>query len=161
MALLHLCRRSCPGAFLVNFRMIHILWLCVDRCGFKIINVYKPPPLQRTPTSIPMFSHPCLCSCDFNCQHKNWGYTNTNEDGSCSTTWAAGGNLFFLYDPKEPASFFFRTLGLKTNPHLAFASSSDDDQLPCRSVLENFSRSQHRQSLITSTRLEIPSQTSL
>ena len=82
-----------------------IEWLCVDIYGFKIINVYKPPPSQMTPTSIPMFSHPCLYAGDFNCQHTNWGYTNTNEDGSCLATWAAGGNLSLLYDLKGPASF--------------------------------------------------------
>ena len=82
-----------------------IKWLCVDICGFKIINVYKPPPSQVTPTSIPMFSHPCLYAGDFNWQHTNWGCTNTNEDGSCLATWAAGGNLSLLHDPKEPASF--------------------------------------------------------
>ena len=80
-------------------------WLCVDICGLKIINVYKPLPSQMTPTSIPMFYHPCLYAGDFNCQHTNWDYTNTNEDGSCLATWAAGGNLSLLYGRKGPASF--------------------------------------------------------
>ena len=80
-----------------------IEWPGVDICGFKIINVYKPPLTQMTPTSIPI--HPCLYAGNFNCQHKNWGYTNTNEDGSCLATWAVGGNLFLRYDPKRPASF--------------------------------------------------------
>ena len=131
-----------------------IEWLCVDIYGFKIINVYKPPPSQMTPTSIPMFSHPCLYDGDFNCQHTNWGYTN--EDGSCLATWAAGGNLSLLYNPKGPASFLSGRWGSESNPDLAFASSSDDDQLPCRRVLEKFPRSQHRPSLITSTRLANP-----
>ena len=134
-------------------------WLCVYICGFKIINVYKPPPSKMTPMSITIFFHPCLYAGDFNCQHTNRGYTNTSEDGSFLSTWAASGNLSLLYDPKGPASFLSGRWGSETNPDLAFASSSDDNQLPCRRVLEKFPRSQHRPSLITSTRLahSIPS----
>ena len=132
---------SAPGYKLQNGQSSNdsdIEWLCVDICGFKIINVYKSPPSQMTPTSIPMFFRPCLYVGDFNCRHTNWGYTNTNEDGSCSATWAAGGNLSLLCDPKGPASFLSGRWGSETNPVLAFASSSDDDQLPCRRVLEKF-----------------------
>ena len=82
-----------------------IEWLCVDICGFKIINVCKLPPSQMTPTSVPMFSHPCLHAGDFNYQHTNWDYNSVNEDGRCLATWAAGGNLSLQYDPKGPASF--------------------------------------------------------
>ena len=109
-----------------------------------------------TTTSIPMFSYPCLYAGDFNCQHANRCYTNTNEDGICLANWAAGGNLSLPYDPKEPASFLSGRWGSETNSDLAFASSSDDDQLPCRLVLEKFPRSQHRPSLITSPRLANP-----
>ena len=139
-----------------------IEWLCMDICGFKIINVCKPPSSQMTPTSILMFSHHCLYAGDFNCQHTNWGYINTNEDGSCLATRAAGAHLSPLYDPKGPASFLSGRWGSETNLDVAFASSGDDDQLPCRRVLEKFPKSQdsqHRPSLITN--LQIPSQASL
>ena len=82
-----------------------IKWLSVEICGFKIINVYKPPPSQMTPTSIPMISHPCLYAGDFNCQHTSWGYTNTNEDGSCLATWAAGGNFSYFSIPRDQQVF--------------------------------------------------------
>ena len=131
-----------------------IEWQCVDICGYKIINVYKAPPSQMTPTSVQMFSYSCLYARDFNFQYKNWCYTNTNENGSILATWAAGGNL--LYDPKGPASFLLGRWELKTNPDLAFASFSDDDLLPCRRVLEKLPRFQHRPSLITSTKLANP-----
>ena len=121
-----------------------IKWLCVDICSFKVINICKPPPSQMTLTSTPMFSHLCLYAGDFNCQHTNWGYTNTNEDGSCLATWAAGGNLSLLYDLKGETSFLSGRWGSETNPDLAFASSSDDDQHPCRRVLDKFPRSPHR-----------------
>ena len=81
---------------------------------------------------------------------------DTNEDVSCLATWAAGGNLSLLYDPKGPASFLSGRWKLEINPDLAFASSSDDDQLPCRRVLEKLPKSQHQPSLITSTRLANP-----
>ena len=46
-------------------------WLCVDIAEYKIINVYKPPHLHRTPMAIPTFPHPSLYAGDFNCQHVN------------------------------------------------------------------------------------------
>ena len=126
--------------------------LCVDVCGFKIIVVYKPPPSRLTSTAILMLSHPCLYAGDFNCQHTSWGYDLLSHLGS---RW----QLILLYDPKGPACFLSGHWGSETNPDLAFASSSNDDQLPCRRVLEKFPRFQHRPSLITSTRLanHIPS----
>ena len=33
-------------------------WLCVDVAGYKIINAYKLPRLQFTPTAIPTFPSP-------------------------------------------------------------------------------------------------------
>ena len=42
-------------------------WLCVDVAGYKIVNVYKPPRSQLTPTTIPTFRHPSLYIGDFNC----------------------------------------------------------------------------------------------
>jgi len=47
-------------------------WLCVDVAGYKIINVYKPPRSQFTPTAIPTFPQPSLYVGDFSCQHVNW-----------------------------------------------------------------------------------------
>jgi len=48
--------------------------LCIDIAGYKIVNVYKPPRSQLTPTTIPTFPHPSLYVGDFNCHHVNWGY---------------------------------------------------------------------------------------
>ena len=101
-----------------------------DICDFKIINVYKLPPSQMTPTSVSMFSHSCLYAGDFNSQHTNWGYTNTNEDGSCLATWAAEWQLIPTVRSQGTSKFSLRRWGSETNPNLAFASSSDDDQLP-------------------------------
>jgi len=41
-------------------------WLCVDVAGYKIINVYKPPHSQLTPTTIPTFPNPSLYAGSFN-----------------------------------------------------------------------------------------------
>ena len=48
-------------------------WLCVDVDGYKIVNVYKPPPTPFQTTDLPVFPHPVLYSGDFNCPHVNWG----------------------------------------------------------------------------------------
>ena len=96
-----------------------------------------------------MSSRSCFYAGNFNCQHTNWSYTNTIKDGSCLATWAAGGNLSLLYDPKGPASFFSGRWRSETNSDVAFANSSDGKQLSCRRVVEKFPRSQHRPSHIT------------
>ena len=109
--------------------------------GYKIINVYKPPHSQFTPTAIPTFLHPSLYVGDFNCQHVNWGYNKTSPDGESLDSWATSNNLGLLYDPKETASFFSHRWNVGTNPDLAFASLGQDSRLPDRHVLGKFSRS--------------------
>ena len=107
---------------------LDIKWLCVDIRNFEIIYVYKPLPSQMTPMSIPMFSHPCLYAGDVNCQHTNYGYTNTNEDGSCLATWAAGGNLSLLYNPipsKPVNRWNFRKADRKQYSRITGQLSSD------------------------------------
>ena len=46
-----------------------IEWLCVDVDGYKIVNVYKPPPTRLRTLELPVFPHPCLCAGHFNCCH--------------------------------------------------------------------------------------------
>ena len=49
-------------------------WLCVDVDGYRIVNVYKPPPTRLQASDLPMFPHPVLYAGDFNCPHVNRGY---------------------------------------------------------------------------------------
>ena len=37
-----------------------IEWLCLDVDGYKIVNVYKPPPTRLRSLDLPVFPHPCL-----------------------------------------------------------------------------------------------------
>ena len=37
-----------------------IEWLCVDVDGYKIVNIYKPPPTQLQVSDFPVFFHPFL-----------------------------------------------------------------------------------------------------
>ena len=48
---------------------LEIEWLCVDVDGYKIVNVYKPPPTRLQTLDLPVFPHPCLYAGDFNCRH--------------------------------------------------------------------------------------------
>ena len=50
-----------------------IEWLCVDVDGYKIVNVYKPPPTRLRTLDLPVFPYPCLYAGDFNCRHADWG----------------------------------------------------------------------------------------
>ena len=49
--------------------ILEIEWLCVDVDGYKIVNVYKPPPTRLRTLDLPVFPHPCLYAGDFNCRH--------------------------------------------------------------------------------------------
>ena len=67
--------------------------LCVDVDGYKIVNVYKPPPTRLQSLDLPMFPHPCLYAGNFNCRHADWGYDDNSPDDE---SWQAGQVLIFL-----------------------------------------------------------------
>ena len=70
-------------------RTSEIGWLCVNVDEYKIVNVYKPPPISLQISDFPVFPHPCLYAGDFNCHHFDWGYDAKSADGkyqqSCPT----------------------------------------------------------------------------
>ena len=132
-----------------------IEWLCVDVDGYKIVNVYKPPPTRLRTLDLPVFPHPCLYAGDFNCRHADWGYDDNSPDGECLAGWASINCLALLYNAKDAASFYSGRWNTGTNPNLAFASVGPNSRLPDRRVLDKFPRSQHRSSLITPPRFAI------
>ena len=136
-----------------------IEWLCVDVDGYKIVNVYKPPPTRLRTLNLPVFPHHCLYAGDFNCRHADWGYDDNSPDGECLAGWASINCLALLYNAKDAASFYSGRWNTGTNPDLAFASIGPNSRLPDRRVLEKFPRSQHRPSLITPSRfaMAVPS----
>ena len=131
-------------------------WLCVDVDGYKIVNIYKPPPTRLQVPDLPVFTHPCLYASDFNCPYVDWGYNTNSADGDCLLAWASPNNLALLHNPKDEPSFHSGRWNTGTNPDLAFTTVGPDSRLPYRRVLEKFPRSQHRPSLITPPRLSLP-----
>ena len=131
-------------------------WLCVDVDGYKIVNIYKPPPMRLQVSDLPVFTHPCLYAGDFNCPHVDWGYNTNSADGDCLLAWASSNNLALLHDPKDEPSFHSGGWNTGTNPDLAFTTVGPNSRLPYRRLLEKFPRSQHRPSLITPPRLSLP-----
>ena len=99
-----------------------IEWLCVDVDGYKIVNIYKPPPTQLRTLDLPVFPHPCLYAGDFNCRHADWGYDDNTPDGECLAGWACINCLALLYNAKNAATFYSGRWNTGTNPDLAFAS---------------------------------------
>ena len=77
-------------------------WLAVKVQDVTIINVFKPPPTRLTRASLPVVNHPCIYAGDFNCHLTEWGYSRSNNDGTCLVEWASANNLTLLYKPKEP-----------------------------------------------------------
>ena len=126
--------------------------MCADVDGYKIVNVYKPPPIRLQVSDLPVFPHPCLYDGDFNCQPVDWGYDVISAGGECLVGWVNTNNLALLHKPKDAASFHSSRWNTSTNPDLAFVSINSDSRLHDRHVLENFPRSQHQPSLITPPR---------
>ena len=113
-------------------------------------------PIRLQTSDLPVIPNPCLYAGDFNCQHVDWGYDANSADGECLVGWANTNNLALLHNPKDAASFHSDRWNTITNPDLAFVSIVSNRCLPDRHVLEKFSRSQHRPSLITSLRFARP-----
>ena len=118
--------RKCGLATFVHERLRYTLldqspptseieWLCVDVDGYKIVNVYKPPPMRLRSLDLPMFPHPCL--------YADWSYDDNSADGECLAGWASINCLALLYNAKDAASFYSGRWNSGTNPDLAFASS--------------------------------------
>ena len=115
-----------------------IEWLCVDVDGYKIVNIYKPPPTRLRTLDPLVFPHPCLYAGDFNCRHADWGYDDNSPDGECLAGWASINCLALLYNAKDAASFYSGRWNTGTNPDLAFASVGPNSRLPDRRVLDKF-----------------------
>ena len=92
----------------------------MDVDGYKIVNIYKPPPTRLKSLDLPMFPHPCLYAGNFNCPYVDWGYSN-NPNGECLAGWASV-NCFALLYNKDAASFYSGCWNTGTNPDLAFTS---------------------------------------
>ena len=104
----------------------------MDVDGYKIVNVYKPPPTRLQTLDLPVFPHPCLYTGDFNCRHADWGYDDNSPDGECLAGWASINCLALLYNAKDAASFYSGRWNTGTNPDLAFASVGPNSRLPDR-----------------------------
>ena len=99
-----------------------IEWLCAGVDGYKIVNVYKLPPMRLQSLDFPVFPHPCLYAGDFNCCHADWGYDNNSPAVECLAGWTSINCLALLYNAKDTVSFYSGCWNNGTNPDLAFAS---------------------------------------
>ena len=101
-------------------------WLCVDVHGYRIVNVYKPPPTRLQASDLPVLPHPVPYAGDFNCPHVNWGYRTSSAGGKCLVAWASLNELARLHEPKDVATFHSGRWNTGTNPDLAFVSVGPD-----------------------------------
>ena len=62
----------------------NIEWQVTEVQETTIVNVYKPPPSERYPTSLPSVSAPAYAG-DFNSQNTDWGFKQTTKDGEMAT----------------------------------------------------------------------------
>ena len=157
MTWLPLLERTQSGSWKHSLNMTCNLVGSEASLDVTIINVYKPPPTRLTRKSLPVFKHPCIYTDDLNCHHTEWGYSISNNDGTCLVEWASTNNLTLLLNPKEPDSFHSARWISGTSPDLTFTSSIQDQPSPTHLIPEKFPRSQHRPSLITPVLLVAPS----
>ena len=130
-----------------------IEWLCMDIDGYKIVNVYKPPPTRLWTLNLPVFPHPVFTLAILTI------VMLTGVDDECLAGWASINCLALLYNAKDTASFYSGCWNTSTNPDPAFASVGPNSHLLDRRVFEKFPRSQHRPLLITPPRfvMAVPS----
>ena len=102
----------------------------MDVDGYRIVNVYKPPPTRLQASDPPMFLHPVLYTGDFNCPHVNWGYRTNCADSECVVAWSSLNGLVPLHDPKDVATFKSGRWNTGTNPDLTFVSVGSDSCVP-------------------------------
>ena len=128
----------------------------MDVDGYRVVNVYKPPPTRLQESDLTVFPHPVLYAGDFNCPHVNWDYRTSSADEECIVAWAILHGLVLLHDPNDVATFPSGRWNILTNPDLTFVSVGPDSRVPDRRILEKFPRLQHRSSLIVPPRLALP-----
>ena len=75
----------------------NIEWLVTEVQETTIVNVYKHPPSELYPTSLPSVPAPAIYAGDFNCQHTDWGYKQITKDGETLSVWASRAEGVLLY----------------------------------------------------------------
>ena len=128
----------------------------MDIDGYRVVNVYKPPPTRLQASQLSMFSHPVFYAGDFNCPHVNWGYIISSANRECIVAWAGLNGLVLHHDPKDVATFHSGCWNTGTNADLTLVCDGSDSCVPDRCILEKFPRSQHRLLLIVPPRLALP-----
>ena len=128
----------------------------MDVDGYRIVNVYKPPPTRLQASDLPVFPHLVLYAGDFNCPHVNWRYRTSSADGECLVASAGPSGLVPFHDPKVVATLYSGRWNTGTSSDLTFVSVGPDSRVPDRCILEKSPRSQHRPLLIVSPRLALP-----
>ena len=105
----------------------------MDSDGYKIVNVYKPPPTQVQFCICSVFTP--ISKTTITAVTNDWDYDNGADIKCCLGEWASINSLALLYNVKDAASFHSGT-----NPDLAFTSESPNSHLSDRDVLKKFSR---------------------
>ena len=98
-----------------------IEWLCVEVDGYKIVNVYKPLPMQLQTLDLPVFPQPVSMLVILTVVMLT-GVMITTTEGEYLAGWANINCLALLYNAKDTASFYSSCWNTGTNPDLAFAS---------------------------------------
>lgn len=100
---------------------VHLI--VVKVCNVHIFNVYKPPKNRWPNNVITCHEHPSVYCGDFNSHHSNWGYSETDDNGSDIDKWCENNNLCLLYDSKDKGTFHSARWRRDYNPDLAFVST--------------------------------------
>ena len=122
-------------------------WSTISINNINITNLYHPPTgILDTSNLLPVSTASGIYG-DFNCHHKNWGYSTSDSNGKCLADWCSNHDLQVLYNPKQSATFESGRWQTSTNRDITFCTTISGN-VPEREVLNRFPRSQHRPSLI-------------
>ena len=126
----------------------NIEWLVTEVQETTIVNVYKPPPSELYPTSLPSLPAPAIYADDFNCQNTDWGYKQITKDGEMLSDWASSAEAVLLYDRKEPPELLLCTMEHIHQPGPGIRRGPKQRPKPERRIIDRFPRSHHRSSII-------------
>ena len=126
----------------------------MDFDGYRIVSVYKPPPARLQAYDLPMFPHPFSVLAILIIRMSTEVMESPVPMESALLLGQALTALSLSTTQRTWPPFILATGTL--TPDLTFFSVGPDSRVPDKRILEKFSRSQHRTSLIVPSRLALP-----
>ena len=120
--------------------------------GIYVHNVYKPPKVKWSgPPVHGRVAHPSILLGDYNSHHPAWGYKVPDPAGKALQDWVDDNELVLIYDPTGRGTYSRPNCPEQYTPDLTLVTrDAQGNQLAVtREILDDFPRSRHRPTLVT------------